>query len=93
MCSVAETETDDWPSAVSRWRMPSSCAGMTRVSLNTSASPGLSQSGRSRTLPSLITGSRAGSTTSSRALSRGAGRTQRDPLFRQIEIEKIDTHD
>ncbi len=51
-----------------RTRTPSSAAGITRVSLNTRASPGASRSGKSRTVKSIVPFPPA---TSSRALSRG----------------------
>ena len=57
-----------------RARSPRSSAGMTLVSLTTSASPGRRRSGRSRTLRSASAA--PGLTTSSRAASRGrAGRS------------------
>jgi hypothetical protein len=62
---VAEIEA----ACPARSRRPSSWAGMTRVSLNTRASPGLRMSGRSRTIRSSI--APPGATTISRAASRG----------------------
>ena len=53
-------------------RRPVSRAGITLVSLTTSASPGASRSGRSRTPRSSSSGVAPGRTTSSRAASRGA---------------------
>ena len=53
-------------------RRPFSRAGITLVSLTTSASPARSRSGRSRTQRSSSSGSAPGRTTSRRAASRGA---------------------
>src|SRR4029077_6376581 len=52
-------------------RQPDSRAGITRVSLTTSASPGLSRSGKSRTPLSSSSGVPPGLTISNRAASRG----------------------
>ena len=57
--------------APSRVRVPFSAAGMTRVSLNTSASPGASKPGRSVITLSASGSAASGPTTSSRAASRG----------------------
>ena len=68
-CSVASTRTTD----SSRIRTPESRAAITLVSLTTTTSPGLSSSGRSRTIRSSSAPSTG--TRSSRAASRGsAGR-------------------
>ena len=69
-------------------RSPLSSAGITLVSLNTSASPGCEQAGRSRTARSAIPARPQASTTSSRAASRGLAGRKRDPLLRQVEIER-----
>ncbi len=67
--------TEIWATAPSRFRVPSSSAGITRVSLNTRASPGDNRSGRSAIIRSARRGCPSGSTTSSFAASRGlAGR-------------------
>ena len=67
--SISVTATLAAPS--SRLRTPSSSAGMTLVSLKTSASPGASSAGRSSTIRSAIGGVARGSTRRSRAASRG----------------------
>src|SRR5579872_773215 len=70
LCNVASMRTTD----PSRSRRPESRAGITRVSLNTTASPGRSSPGRSLTTPSAS--APPAPTTSKRAESRGlAGRS------------------
>src|SRR6185312_10207534 len=76
--------------APSRSRVPLSSAGMTLVSLNTSASPGESNEGSSAIIRSAKGGSAPGSTTSSRVAR--AHRPERDQLLRQMVVELVDAH-
>ena len=82
LCSVAPIRASP--------RRPSSCAGMTRVSLNTSRSPArsrprqIARRWRSR-------GRRAVEHQHPRGVARRR-RAQRDALRRQVEIEQVDAH-
>ncbi len=87
-----ERDENARPSPPSRVRKPSSCAGITFVSLKTSASPGWSKSGRSRTPLSDRTGSALALTTSMRALSRGLAGRSAMFFIRQVEVEQVYTH-
>ena len=74
-----------------RARSPRSSAGMTLVSLTTSASPGRRSSGRSRTLT--VRERRAGPDDEQPRRVARARRPERDPVLGQIEIEKVDVHE
>ena len=86
MCNVAST----WATASPRCRMPFNCAGMTFVSLNTSRSPGVSRSGRSRTLPVLKLAA-VSDHKQPRRIAR-LGWPKRDAVFWQFKVKQIDAH-
>ena len=73
-------------------RRPVSRAGITRVSLTTSASPGCSRSGRSRDAAVVELGA-ARPAPPAAARHRAARRPQRDALRRQVEVEEIGAHE
>ena len=81
LCSVAPTRASP--------RLPSSWAGMTRVSLNTSTSPGRRMSGRSSTLRS--DSARALDQQHARRIARARG-AKGDAIGRKVEVEKVDAH-
>ena len=68
-------------------RRPCRLAGKTFVSLTTTASPRRNSPGKSRTMRFSSSGVAPGRTTRSLAASRGDGRSQRDAVLRQREIE------
>ena len=70
-------------------RLPSSCAGMTLVSLNTRTSPGRSSDGRS--LNRWSASVPPATLQQPRAVAR-ARRPQGDSVGRKVEVEKIDAH-
>ena len=73
-------------------RRPLSRAGITLVSLTTSAVARLQQVRQVAHAAILELGAPPGRTTSSRAASRGARRPQRDALGRQVEVEEVGAH-
>ena len=72
-------------------RRPLKRAGITLVSFTTSASPGCSKSGRSRTPRSSQSGRARPHDQEPRRIARD-DRPQRDPLGRQVEIEEVRAH-
>ena len=88
LCKVASIAA----SAPRPMRRPLSRAAITLLSLTTSASPGASNSGRSRNVAVLKHPAPPGLTTNSRALSRGFAGRKRNAVSWQLEVEQIGAH-
>ena len=87
-CSVASMAG----SAPRPMRRPFSRAGITLVSLTTRTSPARSSSGRSRTERSSSSGRRTGPhDQQARRVARN-DRSQRNPVWREVEIEQVGAH-